>query len=258
MATDVLHVQHASMQFSDPMPGPKRDFGVIFARDADVVGFTECSQFHDLLVDHCERNGYTLVQPRRPDGDYVSTAVAVKAEQRVYDSGWVFVVPGLSRKPSEGGHNERGVTWVDFGFHRTRITVAEVHMLTGWSGRDNARNDQILDQWRVSTRLAARAARGARVGILMGDVNYDPDGPTPDTPSAILKEAGLVSVFDLAGTDQGTLGRRQIDQVYLARKDRRVKVDKVKVWTDKVEFTHTDHAQVSAWLSIRRRRAFRR
>lgn len=257
LTMDVLHVQQASMQFSDTPSQVERDLNKIYGRNAHVIGFTEASDFHPVLSDLAKDHHYRLIQPRRGRGGFISTPIAVRRDLVTKAYGWHFTTPGKPGKPSEGGHGPRGTTWVTLDFYGSKVTVHEAHLLTGWykGGQLNDRGRAILRQWRATLNEARRDSQGYDIAVVMGDVNYDPDDPTPDTPSHLLKKYGFTSVFEEIGRpDWPTHGHRTIDQIYIADRDRRVGVKEVKVWSDSVQHTFTDHSQVSAWLEITRRR----
>jgi endonuclease/exonuclease/phosphatase family metal-dependent hydrolase len=249
-----LHVMQASLQFSDPRAAVVRDLDTIYSRGADVIGHTEAGHFHELLKAACKRHGYRLVQPKYRR-QYIGTCFAVRDEHILLDSSYLHIIDAVRRPARLGGHGPHGITTVELDVAGERVHLSECHVLTGWgqSGRAPEREGQILKQWRVTTATAAQLGKGFDLSVLLGDVNYDPDDQSPNTPSRILRKQGWTSVFDEAGTpDLPTHeGGRTIDQIYTLDRDPRVSVHRVKVWRDR---TAIDHQQVSAWLHINPRK----
>ena len=255
MGTELLHVMQASLAFTARRVQLRQAVKALLDRDAAVIGFTEASAFRDELRELLAPAGYRLVQPNNPaTGRAVTTALAVRRQDApVAESGWQLVVPGRSELPRDGGHEARGMTWAELDWHGELVSVTEVHMLTGWGGADLQRQRDILEQWRAALSHARRMARGARLSLLMGDVNYDVDDASPNTPTQLLRSYGFTSALALAGKpDAPTHGRRTIDQVYVYNGDVRVTVQRAKVWHEPLP--GIDHAQVSAWLDVRPRR----
>lgn len=254
MGTELLHVMQASLAFTAKRTQLRQAVKAMVERDPTVLGFTEASAFRDELRELLAPAGYRLVQPNNPaSGRAVTTALAVRRDAPVVESGWQLVVPGLSELPRDGGHEARGMTWAELDWHGELVSATEVHMLTGWGSASLDRQRQILDQWRAALSHARRLARGARLSVLLGDTNYDVHDASPNTPTQLLRSYGFTSALALAGkANVPTHGNRTIDQVYVYNGDVRVTVERAKVWSEPLP--GMDHAQVSAWLDVRPRR----
>lgn len=250
-----LHIMQASLKF-DLRPAILRAaLDEVYDRGADVIGHTELTD-HRLVEDTATRHGYRLVHPWRGSGSRSTTGIAVRRRRghKITATAYVNTTPAQPGLPRHGGHQPRGLAIVELETAGSTISVAEMHTITGYGKGNPTRDAEVLTQWRQSTRVAARLGRGTDLAVLMGDVNYDPDDPTPNTPSRILKAAGWTSALDEAGKpDLPTHGRRTIDQLYTLDADRRVDVERVRRWTA----GRLDHAQVSAWLTIQPKRGDR-
>lgn len=251
MTTDQLHVMQASLAFNATRVQLHVALGELLHREPHVIGFTEASGFRDQLRERLTPAGYRVVQPLNPaTGKAVTTALAVHRSIPVVESAWHLVVPGLSELPRDGGHEARGLTWALVDFHGSMLSVTETHMLTGW-GTTPDRNRQVLRQWEAALQHAARMGKGAALSVLLGDVNYDVDDASPNTPSMLLRRYGFTSCLSLVGKpDAPTHGERTIDQVYVHDRDARVDVARAKVWQTRLK--GIDHHQVSAWLNVKR------
>lgn len=252
---ELLHVMQASLAFTLSRTQLRNALHSILERDPHVIGFTEASAFRDELQTILGPAGYRIVQPNNPaTGRPVSTALAVlRSVAPVMDSGWTLVVPGRAELPRDGGHEARGLTWAELDWGGELVTATEMHMLTGWGNADLERQRQILDQWRASLAHASRCARGFRLSVLMGDVNWDVHDQSPNTPRALLASYGFTSALEQVGKgDAPTHGHRTIDQVYTYNGDVRVSVARAKVWP--MLLPGFDHRQVSAWLDVQPRK----
>lgn len=241
-----LHLQHASLRFNVERRDLRPALKEIFNRRAHVVTFTEASEFHRHLERIGYEAGYELFQPFSPiTGRMISTPVAFRIE--LLNADYIPLVPPLALPASAGGHGDRGLTSAQFEFEGDIFNVNLMHVLTGWGGADAKRKKQILHMWETSLKVAKGLAWGLPVSTLVGDVNYDPDDPSANTPSELLQQYGFTSVFDEAKNTRGTHGGRQIDQIYTFNRDRRVSVNRVVVhkWLEGL-----DHKQVSAFLEI--------
>lgn len=251
-----VHVMQASLKFNADARAKRRALGQVYSRDADVIGHTEAAGDHRLLKAVADDNGYTLVHPWRDEGHRASTCLAVRegGAIRLVDGYYVGTTPGQPGLARLGGHEPRGLAIAELEVAGSTLFVAEFHAVTGWGqpGRAPGRSAKVLAQWETSTKIAARLGRGADLSVLIGDVNYDPDDRSPNTPSEVLERHGWTSALEEVGKpDLPTHGSRTIDQLYTLDKDRRVVVKRVRRWTA----PPFDHAQVSVWLEVTPRRA---
>jgi len=247
----VVHLMQASLKFDLDRDQQERTLEDVYDRGADVIGHSEAVD-HKLLADLAGDYGYRLVHPWRGHGRRASTALAIRRDEgriRLIGSGYVNTTEGQTGPARLGGHGPRGLTMAELEVEGNVLHVSELHVVTGWGqpGRAPGRSEKVLDQWQDSTRLAARLGRGSDLSVLMGDVNYDPDDRSPNTPSEVLKAAGWTSALEEAGRpDLPTHHRRTIDQLYTLDRDKRVSVAKVKAWPPSAY----DHRQVSVWLDL--------
>lgn len=238
-----LQLEQASSAFTLSTSHAVLDFHESLSRGADVVGWTEVAQRHDLLASVCRTSGYQLLLP--VEGD---TALAVRNIHQVLQHSSIVSVPGAQGPAADGGHGPRGVQLVVFRPFGTRehVAVAEAHWVT--KAADSGRQQLALTT--DLARIIRTHAAGVRVGFWMGDTN-NPDRRMDFTDvDRALRKGELTSCWDELGEWPSTHGGPAgptLDVVGSYDPDKRVSCARARVWPA----GHSDHRPVSAWYTIR-------
>lgn len=239
-----LHLQQASLQFSDTKQQRRVAVKAALARNAHVVGFTEAAEksTRDIIREECVRAGYIWV-PGAGDGGF-----AVRKDVKRLNVGAVMVNPKDPRPPSKGGHAARFVNWVKCMFEGEVFVVHEGHWLTGLhKGGKRLIGHQAMT--RAMGHIVSEHGEGLRLSFWMGDTNVDDADNTPGYDN-ILKEHGLTSIWDELDVYPSTHRDNTIDVIGTFDADKRVTLDRYKVWPP----GPGDHRHVSAWFDIKEKK----
>lgn len=234
-----MHIQQASSAFTLSDVEAMYDFTVALARGADVTGFTEVAQRHDVLRRACRLTSHHLLLPAQGD-----TALAVRESHKVLQSGEMLSVPGVKGPAAQGGHGPRSIQWVafqPFGYGE-HVTSHVGHWVT--------RKADLGRQQTAMTDDLAHAVRdhshGSRIGFWQGDTN-NPDRPHDLTSmDAALAKGDLTSCWDELGHYPETEGALTLDIIGSYDPDKRVSCTRARRWPP----AHSDHRAVSAWYKV--------
>lgn len=236
----LLHLQHASLQFSDPPPQIKADLETILRRGAHLVSFTETTPGGILPTVRAavSGQGYRL---RHAGAD---VAFAVRNDVAILDVDYRQAHPGRPGLPRDGGHGPRGVGSITADVDGETVSLNAAHWVTGQREGHEAMT-------RVMIEETLARARGRRLSFFSGDVNVDEatdHGRNHHLPDWLFGQAGLTTVWDELEELRNTHGQRTIDVIGSCDVDGRVEALEVKRWRQ----LHTDHRQISAYYTIRR------
>lgn len=199
-----------------------------FKRGAHVVGFTELGPVHKALVAQLRtlatRYGYEWVQGK---GD---TAMAVKSALKVKDGGSLHV------------NGSDDLTFVEFEFHGSRVTVYMNHWLTNHPANMATRQAQ------TAGIIAAMdlASKGAGLSFFMADSNTIRVMSDPSShPRAELNAAGYVLVYEELKEWPAHIG---VNMIGRCKRDGRVNAARVETH----DALGSDHIPVTATYRVRR------
>lgn len=217
------------------------DVHAAFMRGAVAVSFTEARKL-DQTIDTAARSaGYRFYRP--DEGD-----VAV-AWPRTYElAGEARAVLGTEGVPGEYG--DRLFTVVPLQVGVDTVTIVAGHWPTIRSSFSDSHRRHMTA---VAGEIVKRAGLGSRIAVLIGDTNTNDRAGHADPVSASLHGDHITSVYDELGrypdTYADSAGRQTLDWVATYDRDRRVSVERVRVWPA----GQSDHRPVSAWLAIKPR-----
>lgn len=251
MTTDLLHIQSAGMEFSDPASQKAHDLEIILKRKAHVVGMTEVDSaaFRAQVMEACREYNYRALILKSPEGAYSTTPILV--HRSIPITSWRFdrVIPAGSDRFGKWG--PRGVTTVRGKWNGSYVSFSWAHWLTRWDTQSRYQaNMRLTDALIYRVRTDGNKHKLAFWG---GDMNWDQDDPTPDHPGLHMRRHGLYTIFDdMKKPDLATSGRRTIQLIGRFRPDLRVEPKRLVVHTDAIVPTFTNHSQVSAYYEIER------
>lgn len=249
--TVLLHIQSASQQFSDTEKQQAHDLEIILQRQAHFVGTSEVGtpEFRQLIREYAQRYGYTVMFPECVNGHKTNSPILVRNDLHIVQKYYIEVIPPYRAPAAKGGHSCRGINVVQTEWRNIHVSLVWAHWLSKQDVPERAHQNMKLT--RAVCAEVKHLGQGTNIVFWGGDINWDEDDPTPDTPGAVLKQSGLISIFEeLNKPDLPTHGTRTIDLIGSYAPDNRVSAHKVKVWNDREEFTNIDHNQVSGWYAI--------
>ena len=242
-------IMHASLQFSDPQRRRRADLEALYhhgmTKGIHAICHTEAADQGPDIAEIGAANGYQVHHPQIDEaGKVAATAILVHPDLDILTAQYVPVIP------AGPGHGPRGVTSLQVGFDGEVIAVSTWHALRGWDYETADRRRDIIDQWQAALTIATAYGRGTDLTVMTADTNYDEDDKSRNRPSRMLRDAGWTSALDEMGNEEGTHGRRRIDEIWTLDADRRVSVRRVNVLTDEELHLGTDHLPVVAVLEI--------
>jgi hypothetical protein len=249
MATATMEVQSAAMQFSDDRDMHRHDLRIILGRKSQMVGTSEIDtpEFREDCRLVAKEKGYRFCCPKDPiTGKHTHEPIFIRNDLEFKSMVFEQIIPPGS---IGGRHGPRGLTTVRAKWLNNHVSLTWAHWLTDWDNEYRQKQNMKLLR-AMSTRVQLEGL-GNRLAWWGGDINWDIDDPTFNTPGQMLRERGLVTVFnELHKPDLPTHGSRQIDLIGSYRNDRRVQAVGVEVFKDTKQFSFTDHAQVVATYKV--------
>lgn len=239
--SEVIFLMQASMLASDTIKHARADFATIFEGQPDVIGFTEVTinGLRNELTLSAGENGYKVFGGR---GD---TALAVRADHAVRDSGSILIHPG--GEDEFGAYAARYLDWVTAVVNDEIVTVAEAHWVRPRTPERIRRHRMATD---AAVALLKEKSGSSAIAFLLGDLNED-DGPTEDAGSAgaRFEAAGITTIWDELGFYPATHdGGRTIDLI--ASVDADIRVTAVGVYVFRL--SHSDHRPVAGFYTVER------
>lgn len=241
-----IRLGQVSTEYSDPISQRRHDIRMAFELDLDAFGLTEAGEIWEDLARVGERAGYSVF-PGPGGGGF-----AVHQRCTVITDGFVKTIPRQA-----GVYGPRGPHWLQMVTPAGNLAhLVEQHWLTGTvlgptPARREERNVALSEAFALQT---AMLAKGPALGFWLGDFNVDErkdDGSDPAGPKAILREAGLVSIYDdLGRRPRKTTKFKALDWIGHVASDKRVTAVDVEV----LEGFNSNHAPLVATYDIRAER----
>lgn len=251
-----IGVQHSSMQFSDHAGQMAHDARALFvhAREAGNVLLTgteaaTATALHELLPTIGDAHGFYVFAHKW--GEWVAVD---RDWGKPMDHGYRYVLDALHVPASEGGHNPRGITWLEAKPHdpdvAPRVTLAAFHLLTAGSIAAGTQTNRLLQT--AAGDVARERAGGRRIAFVNGDVNLH------DDQVDVFRGAPLTTCWDELGEYPHTHGTQRagstIDVIASYDGDGRVHCAKAHAYTDAELPLYTDHNLIDARYTVRNSR----
>lgn len=238
-------VQSAAMQFSDNRDQHRHDLRIILSRKSHMVGTSEIDtqDFREDCKLVAKEKDYQFLCPKDPvSGKHTHEPIFVRNDLEIKSTVFEQIIPPGS---IGGRHGPRGLTTVRAKWLNNHVSLTWAHWLTDWDNEYRLKAN--LKLTRALITRVKQEGLGNRLAWWGGDINWDIDDPTLNLPAKLLREGGLLTVYnELGRPDIGTHGGRTIDLVGRYKNDRRVEALGFEVFRDTKQFTYTDHAQVVA------------
>ena len=252
-----ITVQSSSMRYSDTAPAMAWDCNLLFGRGSHIVGGTEASQNNPLWhlipkigADH----GYHVVHQQ--NGEWLAVA---KDFAPIVDNGYLPISPGQPGPASQGGHQPRGLLWVEIEHPMLgTITPAWGHWITGYNNRAS-RAAEHTHMTKVFTEFVNARGKGKAISVFGGDININEEtdlGKDHGKPDWLFNEAGMTTIWDALykhgdnlPSTHNTRHGATIDIIGALDKDQRVSAVDVQVFLGSP--LRKDHADVVATYEVK-------
>lgn len=245
----VLHLGHQSMKFSQPNDATERDAAWMMQNvEPDIVSYTELSDAgsREAIRRACKAEGYHPVLYSQTASGFAFNPDVLKLKDKGFILGSEAVTEGPNNAP------KRYVSWAHMKLDDEDIWYHTAHWLPylaeghGRVQRHNAMSKQMVAQVR-------KHGRGTDLSFFSGDINIDDQSGDISAYNQIMRDAGLLSIWDEMKVYPGTHGgphSRTIDVIGSYNRDKRVVGKRYKVWPEQ----RSDHRPLSVWYELKRAR----
>lgn len=243
MSKETLHILHHSSQWSDSDDQNESDMRFCFAKDPDILTFTELSP-------HTERRQRMLKVARekgyRPIAHRGDTALAIRtnAHMKVKGSYSQPVHGGVSQDaPGIGAYRPRTLCVAHVNFHGQDIFISVSHWATRAQDGGIYRVHFNKMVKAVVDKMASQHKKG--IAFHAGDMNADPD--EAKYPKEAFREGRILTCWDEKNVEPATRFGRSIDIIARRKDEKRAELKRFKVWQANI---NSDHRPFSCWYEI--------
>lgn len=244
-----LHLGHQSMKFSQSDDATEHDAAWMMKNVApDIVSYTELSDAgsREAIRRACQSQGYHPILFSQTASGLAFNPEVVKLKSKDYVLGSEAVTEGPNAAP------KRYICWGHLKLDGEDIWYHTAHWLPylaeghGRVHRHNAMSRQMVAQVR-------KHAKSDGLSFFSGDINIDDKDGDISGYNQIMRQAGLLSIWDEMKVYPGTHGgpnSRTIDVIGSYNRDKRVVGKRYKVWPQQ----RSDHRPLSVWYELKRAR----